>query len=69
MGEHFRFEAEVAGGGLSAGAAGDFFAVDPEADFAVECRGCNSGSIRGTLAQFFAREAAAAVGANEVRRA
>ncbi len=45
----FAFEAEITGPWLGAGAAGDFFAVDPEAHFAVDPRGHSSGSTRRDL--------------------
>ena len=62
------FEAEIPGGRLAAGAAGDFLAVDPEADLAVDAPDVIVVPLADALAQRFFGEAAAAVGRDRRER-
>src|SRR6201999_4188802 len=57
----FGFDAEVAGFGVAVVAAGDFFAVDPEADFAVDGADVVVVPFARGFAEILAWEAAAAI--------
>ena len=61
-GRAFRLQAEKAGARLAAGAAGDFLAVDPEPDLAVDAPDVVVVPLADPLAQVLRRKAAAAVG-------
>jgi len=61
-GRAFGFQAQVADARLDLVAAGDFLAVDPETDLAVDGADVVVVPFADALAQVLAREAAAAVG-------
>src|SRR5438874_408148 len=64
----FGFQAQVSARRLGIIAPGDFFAVDPEADFAVDTANVIVVPLAGAFGQFFARKAAAAVGRAWLKR-
>ena len=64
----FRLQAEEARSRLAAVAAGDFLAVDPQPDLAVDAADVVVVPLANALAQLFRREAAAAVGRDRRER-
>src|SRR4051794_8186870 len=64
----FRFETQITARRLGARAAGNLFAIDPQAHFAIDAANVIVVPFAGALAQLLARKAAAAVGRSRLKR-